>query len=187
MIHLNFHPFPVLTTERLVLREMSLDDTDTYFIIRADEEMNKYIANPRPKTREEAQAILERMASYARDNKSIAWTIADKATNRMVGSLCLWSMDDNEDSWEFGYAILTEYQNKGLMTEALQAAIKYGFEVMNLPMISAFTHKDNASSIHLLEKNNFTRNHAAEAAHAQIEELKEEMAHSVIYTLQRVI
>lgn len=47
MIHLNFNPFPILTTERLVLREMSMDDTDTYFIIRADEEMNKYIANPR--------------------------------------------------------------------------------------------------------------------------------------------
>lgn len=183
MIHLNFNPFPVLTTERLVLREMSMDDTEPYFIIRADEEMNKYIPNARPKNLEETQAIIERMRSYARDNKSVAWTIADKDTNQMVGSACLWSMQGTEDSWEVGYAILTQHQNKGLMSEALQAVVKYGFETINLPMIHAFTHKDNASSRRMLEKNGFTRNIASEAAHAEMEEMKEEMQQLVIYTL----
>lgn len=186
MIHLNFNPFPVLTTERLVLREMSMDDTEPYFIIRADEEMNKYIPNPRPKNLEETQAIIERMQSYARDNKSVAWTIADKATNQMLGSMCLWTMQGNDDGWEVGYAILTEHQNKGLMSEALQATVKYGFEVMNLPMIHAYTHKDNASSRRMLEKNGFTRNTALEAAQSEVEDMKEEMQYMVIYTLQRV-
>ncbi|MBL7684138.1 MAG: GNAT family N-acetyltransferase [Flavipsychrobacter sp.] len=186
MIHLNFNPFPVLTTERLVLREMSMDDTEPYFIIRADEEMNKYIPNPRPKNHEETQAIIERMMSYARDNKSVAWTIADKETNQMLGSMCLWTMQGNDDGWEVGYAILTEHQNKGLMSEALQATVKYGFEVMNLPMIHAYTHKDNASSRHMLEKNGFARNTILEATQSEIEDMKEEMQYMVIYTLQRV-
>ncbi len=186
MLHLNFNPFPVLTTERLVLREMSMDDTEPYFVIRADEEMNKYIPNARPKNLEETQAVIERMRSYARDNKSVAWTIADKATNQMVGSMCLWTMQGTDDSWEVGYAILTEHQNKGLMSEALQATVKYGFEVMNLPMIHAYTHKDNASSRRMLEKNGFTRNTALEATQAEIEDMKEEMEHMVIYTLSSV-
>lgn len=185
MIHLNFNPFPVLTTERLVLREMSMDDTEPYFIIRANEEMNKYIPNARPKNHEETQAIIERMRSYARDNKSVAWTIADKATNQMVGSMCLWTMQGTEDSWEVGYAILTEHQNKGLMSEALQATVKYGFEVMNLPMIHAYTHKDNASSRRMLEKNGFTRNTALEATQSEIDDMKEEMQYMVIYTLPK--
>jgi RimJ/RimL family protein N-acetyltransferase len=65
----------------------------------------------------------------------------------------------------------------------LQAVVKYGFEVMNLPMVHAFTHKDNASSRHMLKKNGFTRNITSEQAHAEMEEMKEEMEHMVIYTL----
>lgn len=181
MIHLNFNPFPVITCDRVVLREMSMDDTEPYFIIRADEEMNKYINNPRPKTREDVQAIIERMVSYARNNKSVAWTIADKETNKMIGSMCLWTMHGKDDEWELGYALLTEHQGKGLMAEALQATVKYGFETMNLPRILAHTHKHNDSSIRLLEKAGFTRNPALEAAAIDIEDLKD----MVIYSLHR--
>lgn len=181
MIHLNFNPFPVITCNRVILREMSMDDTDEYFIIRADEEMNKYINNLRPQTREEVQAIIQRMVSYARDNKSVAWTIADKETNKMIGSMCLWTMHGKDDEWELGYALLAEYQGKGLMAEALQAVIKYGFEEMNLPAILAHTHKHNNSSIRLLEKAGFTRNTALEAASVGIEDLKD----MVIYSLHR--
>lgn len=52
-------------------------------------------------------------------------------------------------------------------------------------MIHAFTHKDNESSRRMLEKNGFTRNIASEAAHAEMEEIKEEMQHLVIYTLHK--
>ena len=36
MMQLNFSPFPVLTTERLVLRRMSADDAPEMFFLRSN-------------------------------------------------------------------------------------------------------------------------------------------------------
>lgn len=53
MLNLNFTPFPRIETERTILREMKHEDVNEYHIIRSDEEMNKYINNPRPQTLDE--------------------------------------------------------------------------------------------------------------------------------------
>ena len=44
------------------------------------------------------------------------------------------------------------------MSEALKAVINYGFNSINLDKIEAFTHKNNESSKHLLERNGFKHN-----------------------------
>lgn len=158
MIHLNFTPFPRLVTARTILREMKHEDVTEYHFIRADEEMNKYIGNAIPQSPEETIAIIDRMNNFAKENKSIAWTIADKLTDKMVGSICIWNMSGNDDTWELGYSLHTNHQGKGLMYEAVVAGVEYGFKVMNLPVINAHTHKDNDRSIRLLEKAGFHRN-----------------------------
>jgi ribosomal-protein-alanine N-acetyltransferase len=86
----------------------------------------------------------------------------------------------NEDSWELGYSMLTQYHGKGLMSEALAAAVDYGFNTMNLQVIHAHTHKDNIASIRLLEKAKFTRNTTLEAALPE-----EEINILVVYSLYK--
>lgn len=54
-----------------------------------------------------------------------------------------------------GYAMSEHYWGKGLMTEAAQAVIKYGFDERNLDLISAYCYPFNNRSRRVLEKNNF--------------------------------
>ena len=43
MLELNFDPFPVLETERLVLRRITLDDANDYFSMRSNVDAMKHI------------------------------------------------------------------------------------------------------------------------------------------------
>ena len=49
MLTLNFTKFPVLETERLILREHDLADAETLFAMRTNETVMKYIDRERPK------------------------------------------------------------------------------------------------------------------------------------------
>jgi ribosomal-protein-alanine N-acetyltransferase len=61
MLEVNFNPFPILTTERLVLRAFTKDDINEMFRMRTDEAIMKYIDRPRPKSIEDTMPFLEKI------------------------------------------------------------------------------------------------------------------------------
>jgi ribosomal-protein-alanine N-acetyltransferase len=54
MITRNFSTFPILTTERLTLRQLSLADQQNIYALRSDKEINKYLNRVPSKTIEDA-------------------------------------------------------------------------------------------------------------------------------------
>ena len=56
---------------------------------------------------------------------------------------------------EIGYELHPDFQGKGLMQEAISTVTDYGFNKMNLKVITAFTHINNLRSTNVLLKNNF--------------------------------
>lgn len=75
----------------------------------------------------------------------------------------MWNLNEEENKAEVGYELLPDFQGKGIAQEALSAVITFGFEVMKLKTIEAYTHKENLKSTKLLEKFNFKRDLAAES------------------------
>ena len=73
----------------------------------------------------------------------------------MMGSICLWNFSDDLKTGEVGYDLHPNYQNMGMMTEAMREVIRYGFEDLKLNQITAYTHYSNTNSIKLLKKNGF--------------------------------
>ena len=61
MLVLDNSTFTVLTTERLVLRKLSLEDVDAVFALRSDPEAMRYVPRPLAKDRDEAVAIAGRV------------------------------------------------------------------------------------------------------------------------------
>jgi len=58
MIAINFTPFPILTTERLVLRKVQIKDEAEYFILKSDERMLQFVNYP-ARSFEEAKRKLQ--------------------------------------------------------------------------------------------------------------------------------
>jgi ribosomal-protein-alanine N-acetyltransferase len=77
-----------------------------------------------------------------------------------------------------GYELLPAFQHKGIMTEALEKVIAFGFDEMKLQRIEAWTTKENHASIKLLQKNNFIKDLAKE---------NNDGPDMVIYSLEKII
>jgi len=73
----------LLTSARLVLRELALTDLDFVAEMLADPGVMRYY--PKPLTRAEAQAWIERQRGrYARDGHGF-WLLSDQATGHPLG------------------------------------------------------------------------------------------------------
>ena len=163
MMQKNFSLFPVLKTERLVLRKLSLDDAEEIFFLRSDAKVNKYLDRPRATSIEDAHNFINKTNRAIENNECIDWAITFKDDSRLIGSICLWNLNEEENKAEVGYELLPDFLGQGIAQEALLAVINFGFDVMKLKTIEAYTHKENLKSTKLLEKFNFKRDLAAES------------------------
>jgi ribosomal-protein-alanine N-acetyltransferase len=134
---------------------MNYNDVDDLFTMRKDSKMNKYIDTRLEENIKETKAYIDKMNKGVDCNKWIIWALEHKASKKVVGSICIWNINMEQDNGELGYGIIPNYQGKGLMKEALLSVIEYGFNVMNLKTLDAYTEERNVKSINLLEKCNF--------------------------------
>ncbi|MCH3884803.1 GNAT family N-acetyltransferase [Tenacibaculum aquimarinum] len=151
----NFSSFPVLKTERLILRQSNLDDAATFLELRSNSIINTYIEREIPTKISQAEDFINKITQEEIDEKSITWLITLKENNTAIGSICIWNINHDNKYGEVGYSLLPEFFKKGFMSEAMETVLNFGFTKMNLKTIEAYTHKNNIASITLLEKYNF--------------------------------
>jgi ribosomal-protein-alanine N-acetyltransferase len=157
MADINFTPFPVLTTERLTLRQLSIDDKQNIFALRSDTQVNKYLDREPSKTIDDAIHFIKKINDNIENNNSIYWVISLTSTKTFVGTICLFDFSNEKESCEIGYELMTKFQGQGLMKEATQVVIDYVFQILKFKKILAFTHYENLNSTNLLLKLNFVK------------------------------
>jgi|WetSurMetagenome_2_1015567.scaffolds.fasta_scaffold46743_5 [ribosomal protein S5]-alanine N-acetyltransferase len=156
-MQISFSPFPILKTERLILRKLSLDDAEEIFVFRSDDEVNKYLDRPRTKDIDEAIAFINKVNTSIANDILFYWGICLKDNPTLIGTICLWNLNEEENKAEVGYELHPGFHGKGIAKEALSKIIKFGFDDMQLDKIEAYTHKENLASTRLLEKFGFAR------------------------------
>lgn len=157
MTDINFASFPVLTTERLTLRQPTIDDQRDIFALRSDPEVNKYLGRQPSKTIEDAINFINKINDNFEKNSSIYWVITRTNTKEFVGTICLYDFSKENNSCEIGYELLPKFQGQGIMKEATEKIIEYAFQTIQFQKIVAVTHKDNQNSSKLLEKFDFKK------------------------------
>jgi ribosomal-protein-alanine N-acetyltransferase len=161
MINRNFASFPVLTTDRLTLRQLSPEDQHNIFALRSDPEINKYVDREPAKSIEDAINFIGKIRGNIENNNSLYWVITLTATNTFLGTICLFDFTSEKNSCEIGYELLTKFQKQGIMKEAAEKVTDYAFKTLQFQKIAAVSHKDNASSLKLLSKLKFILSNAA--------------------------
>jgi [ribosomal protein S5]-alanine N-acetyltransferase len=154
---INFSPFPMLQTERLILRKLSLDDAEEIFVLRSNEDVNKYLDRQKAIDIDDAIAFINKVNISAANDQLAYWGICLKNNPTLIGTICLWNLNVDENKAEVGYELIPEYQGKGFAREALSKIINFGFEIMQLDKIEAYTLKENIPSTKLLSYFGFTR------------------------------
>jgi len=151
----SFNPFPILSTTRLILREITVADQNEIFVLRSDPRVMEYIDRPKAQSLNDAIDWIQFIHSATTNGENIVWGICLKGSSRLIGSICLWNFEHSNHSVEIGYSLVPEYHRRGIMNEALKVVLKYGFMQMKVTRITAVVHQMNKSSNLLLEKNGF--------------------------------
>lgn len=147
--------FPLLKTKRLELRCLLMTDSKDILMLRTDKEVNKYIERSTSRTDKNGKEFIKRISKSRIENSVYYWVISFNENPKLMGTICLWNFNEDKSVAEVGYDLLTEHQGQGIMTEALKAVIKFGFNTAGFKVIEAFTHQDNIASKQLLIKNGF--------------------------------
>lgn len=157
MLTINFSPFPILETKRLILRRVLPSDVKEMFELRSNPETMKYIPRPLLTNHEEALAHIQMMEDKIETNEGINWAITLKGDDKMLGVIGHYRIKPEHYRAEVGYMILPEYHGKGITTEAVQCVVDYGFNTMQLHSIEGVIDPENGASEKVLQKCGFVK------------------------------
>lgn len=154
----NIPVIPRLTTARLVLRELTLEDVGWYVTHFSRPEIISGQGYPAPDGLEGAREELRRFViDLAAQGTGGRWGIALKDHEALVGSAGFYDWNHEVHSAEIGYDIAPEHWGKGLMREALTAIIDHCFEHLDLNRLQALVMPRNERSKQLLTGLGFVR------------------------------
>jgi ribosomal-protein-alanine N-acetyltransferase len=151
----DFSTFPVLTTERLRLRQVQHTDAAAVLVSFGDFEVQKY-NGPVLDLNGVHEMITDAQRSYA-EGRSVSWGITRQGDETVMGGIGLWNWNKYHRRVELGYDLARVYWGKGYATEGITAVLNFAFSQMNLNRVDAYTIADNHGSVRLLARLGFTR------------------------------
>lgn len=152
---------PGFTTERLLLREISTNDAPSIFLLRSDEEHNRYVDRPRAKSMDDAHDFINKIEALVLGGQAFFWVIVDRTTAAFAGTICIWNLDTVQQLAHLGYELHPDFQGKGIMSEAMKPVLEFAFRTLQLQRLEAWPEPENAASVKLLQRNGFTYDEAA--------------------------
>ncbi len=142
----------ICETDRLLLREFTLDDAEAFFELHRDPAVTRFTSDAGPATVDEARDILRTrpIADYQKYGYG-RWACILKSNGQLIGMTGLKYLDDLREV-DIGYRLLPAHWGRGLATEASRPAIRYGFGVLHLERIIGLVDPANVASVRVLEK-----------------------------------
>lgn len=153
-----FPKFPKLESERLILREMTYDDLDFYYRHFSIKEIVEGSGFPAPKTLEDAKHELDMfIIDLFKEGKGFRWGIALKGRKELIGTCGFYNLVADSRKATIGYDLNPAYWGRGIMREALNEIIRFGFEELRLNRIQCTILPENARSTRVVTGLGFTR------------------------------
>jgi len=144
-----YDAFPNISDDKILLRQIQVSDINDIIEI-------SFYDSIQATTFTQAIEMQDKINVDYNNGNSIHWGIADKSTNKIVGT-CGYYRGFDKDAGELGCVLLPQYRGQGYMTFAILLAIKFGLNKIGLKRIWAITTKQNEKAIKLIEKLNFIK------------------------------
>ena len=157
MNELVFESFPELNTRRLLLRQITQEDDKSLLEILSDEATCKYLVHNAVNDIEAIKRMITDMQRFFDEKQRIRWGIAQKQDHSVIGHCGFFDIDKSNCCAEISYCLKKEFREQGIMTEAVGAMLKFGFEDYQLNRIVAKVMKGNAGSVKVLQKLGFVQ------------------------------
>jgi len=158
MLDPDFTTFPIINTERILLRQIQESDAASILNLRSSEVVMKYIDKERAKNMGDAMAYIERVTNDFSKGDGISWGMALlEEPDKLIGTIGLWRIIKQHYRAEIGYMLHPDLWGNGFTNEVVKAVIAYGFQTIQLHSIEAHINPGNTASAALLSSNGFIR------------------------------
>lgn len=154
MKQFEFEHFPVLHTDRLKLREITIADAHNIYEILSNPEVVKYDSFELFTTINQAERLIKFFNNSFQEKKAIFWGISLKDEDVIIG-FCKLQIEIPKIRGEYGFDLNYKYWNKGIMTETLKTVVDFGVHQLNLNRLEANVSVENTASIQVLKKCGF--------------------------------
>lgn len=141
---------PILKTERLLLRPVTLQDLEAMFDYASRENVVRYVTWQAHISLEDTKAFIELILNGYQQGNHLLWGI--EYAGILIGTIDFVMINDAHKYGEIGYVLSEDYWNKGFTTEATKELIEYGFKKLDLVRIQARCFEENIGSQKVMEK-----------------------------------
>lgn len=149
-------PWEILRTDRLLIRETTLEDVDEFYKIYADPRITRFMeglfADPEDEKRYQRDYIIK---VYGLMGFGV-WTLERLSDGAVIGRAG-YSIRNGFDDVELGFLVGTSYQGQGYAKEACRAILDYGRDILGFKKVQTLVKAENEVSIRLCESLGFER------------------------------
>ena len=140
-----------IETSRLIMRPFEPGDAEAIYQVFSDPETMKYFLHWLADSVDDVRGFIEWITGVQRENGFSYWAIIEKSSGEVIGDCGLIPLEGEGPEIELGCELRRDKWNLGYATEASEAWLDYGFNVLHLDKIVAATHPENKASQHVLE------------------------------------
>ena len=157
MLELNFHPFPALETERLILRQITMADKEDLFEMRSNPKAMLYLDRLVAKSVQDAENLIKKFEALLQSNDGIVWALSLRTNPKLIGTLGYHRLSKENYRAEIGYMLHPDHWHKGLMTEGVSKVIDFAFRTLGFHSLEGHVNPANQPSIEVLKRQGFEK------------------------------
>ncbi len=147
---------PIFDLGDVIIREKAETDVEAFLEYYSKPEVNEFILCEIPQTVEDARRELLYWRNIFYRNDGVYFAIADKKTNKMIGSIGITGYNSYQGRIELSYDLDSNYWRRGITKRAIDVILPYAFKEWNVNRIEASISTSNLPSKNLLLKCGFT-------------------------------
>lgn len=155
---------PIFKTERLILRDICPNDAFDMFEYSCSPLVGPMAGWEPHRTIYETSAVINIFIESKNRGEPGVFAIVDRKLNKMIGTIELYNYKPNFKA-ELGYALNPAYWGKGIIVEAANCLLEWGFNDLNLKRIEVAAFLENHQSQRVCEKLGFQKEGIARNAY----------------------
>lgn len=138
-----------IETERLILRNLTVEDAEAVFLWCGDPEVNRFMIYPLYRNAEEVRTWIESRNPDEPDEYNYGFVRKD--TGELIGEGGLVYQTERE-IWTMGYNLRADQWGNGYTVEAIEAIMEFIRQSRPITCVAAKVANDNQRSIRVMEK-----------------------------------
>lgn len=150
VVKINLNYMRIVETERLYLREITVQDSENAYLLNLDPEVIKYTGDSSFTSIDEAKTFLKNYTHYKKYGFG-RWGVIHKTNNEFLG-WCGLKYTEEDKEYDIGFRFFRKHWNKGYATESAKACLELGFSKYGMSTIVGRAMKENIASIKVLQK-----------------------------------